>query len=189
MKSAGKVWGTTQQIEKNSSFEFHRIEFKANHECSQHKHQTKSNGFFVESGCLAVKVWQGESSTPDITILHAGDYMSVPAGKWHQFVGIRDGIAFEVYWAEFDADDIIRRTTGKRIDDAEPVDVKGPEQDLNWDGQSEVDVPEWKRKERKMIEESKYNHGKDSFFVHDGVKYRVHNLGPCSPPRLEIVNE
>ena len=29
MKSAGKVWGTTTQIEANGSLEFHRIEFKS----------------------------------------------------------------------------------------------------------------------------------------------------------------
>lgn len=134
MKSAGKIWGTTTQIESNGSFEFHRIEFKANYECSQHKHKTKWNGFFVESGQMIVKVWQGESQSPDITILNPGDYMSVPPGQWHQFMGVRDGVAFEVYWSEFDSEDIIRRTTGKLIDGAVEPEAKGPQQDLNWDG-------------------------------------------------------
>ena len=56
MKS-GKIWGNTELIEHNSSLEFHRIEFKANHCCSEHYHKTKWNGFFVESGCMLIKTW------------------------------------------------------------------------------------------------------------------------------------
>ena len=106
MKSAGKIWGKTQQIEANGSLEFHRIEFKADYQCSEHYHTTKSNGFFVESGCLMIKTWPENTSIVDTTILNAGEYMAVPAGVWHQFVGVRDGVAFELYWSEFDKDDI-----------------------------------------------------------------------------------
>lgn len=120
MKS-GKIWGTTELVESNSSFEFHRIEFKANSCCSEHYHKTKWNGFFVESGTLLVKTWPDEPSTErphlcDQTILRAGDYFKVEPGKWHQFVGVDDGIAFELYWSEFDANDIVRRTQGKRFE-------------------------------------------------------------------------
>jgi len=134
MKSAGKVWGKTTQIEANSSLEFHRIEFKANYQCSEHYHSTKSNGFFVEQGKLMIKTWPENTEICDKTILNAGDYMEVPAGVWHQFVGITDGIAFELYWSEFDTEDIVRRTQGSRVPDAEHPEECGPEQDLNWDG-------------------------------------------------------
>ena len=120
MKS-GKVWGTTELIEHTPSFEFHRIEFKANYCCSEHFHRTKWNGFFVESGVLVVKTWQNEPSEDrkhmlcDQTVLRAGDYYKVEPGKWHQFLGVEDGVAFELYWSEFDANDIIRRTVGQKL--------------------------------------------------------------------------
>ena len=40
MKS-GKVWGITQLVHSNSSFEFHRIEANAGGQCSKHKHKHK----------------------------------------------------------------------------------------------------------------------------------------------------
>lgn len=122
---AGKIWGTTELIDHNSTFEFHRIEFKSNHCCSEHYHQTKWNGFFVESGVLLVKTWTKEPTDTrpnmlcDQTVLRAGDYYKVPPGLWHQFVGVEDGVAFELYWAEFNGNDIVRRTQGKEITSGE----------------------------------------------------------------------
>ena len=87
MKS-GKVWGHTELIEHTSSFEFHRIEFKANHCCSEHYHKTKWNGFFVESGRMLIRTWpdheEPNDSRPvicDQTILKAGEYYKVEPGK------------------------------------------------------------------------------------------------------------
>jgi mannose-6-phosphate isomerase-like protein (cupin superfamily) len=116
---AGKIWGTTELIEHNNSLEFHRIEFNEGYCCSEHYHRTKWNGFFVESGILMVKTWQEDpnNKTPqlcDETILREGEYCKVEPGKWHQFVGLETGIAFELYWSEFDRDDIVRRTQGKK---------------------------------------------------------------------------
>jgi hypothetical protein len=70
----------------------------------------------------------------DQTILRAGDYYKVEPGKWHQFVGVDDGVAFEIYWAEFNADDIVRRTQGKALD-TPPTDenIGNPLTDLNAD--------------------------------------------------------
>lgn len=137
---AGKIWGTSQLIEHNNTFEFHRIEFKANHCCSEHYHKTKWNGFFVESGTLLVKTWQDEPGELranllcDQTVLRAGDYYKVEPGKWHQFVGVDDGVAFELYWSEFDANDIVRRTQGQRLQEPQIEGHPGnPLTDLNAD--------------------------------------------------------
>ena len=113
---SGKVWGKTELIHANGVLEFHRIEFKAGAKCSEHKHDYKWNGFFVESGCMKVKVWQDaeQEGLVDETTLHAGDFMQVKPGKFHQFIGVADGIAFELYWAEFAHDDIKRRTIGSK---------------------------------------------------------------------------
>ena len=37
-------------VHANGVLEFHRIEYKAGYKCSEHEHQFKWNGFFVESG-------------------------------------------------------------------------------------------------------------------------------------------
>ena len=111
-KSA-KVWGYTELVLANSQFEFHRIEFRAGYKCSEHKHKTKSNGFFIESGSMLVRVWDGDDVNE--IILGPGDFTAVPPGVYHQFEGIKSGVAFELYWAEFDPNDIERRTLGCKV--------------------------------------------------------------------------
>lgn len=119
MKS-GKVWGITQLIHSNSSFELHRIEANAGGQCSKHKHQYKWNGFFVESGSLKVRIWKetsslsaGESTHIDETVLGPGDFLMVKPTEYHQFEAEEDTVAFEMYWAEFNHDDIIREDHGR----------------------------------------------------------------------------
>ena len=112
---AGKIWGETELIHANGVLEFHRIKFKAGYKCSEHEHKFKWNGFFVESGKMLVRVWQTDQDLVDETVLNAGDFTQVKPGKIHQFEGIEDGVAFELYWAEFNHDDIHRRTLGQKI--------------------------------------------------------------------------
>ena len=114
---AGKIWGQTELIHANGVPEFHRIEFKAGYKCSEHEHEFKWNGFFVESGKMIVRVWQSEDQQGlvDETILEAGDFTQVKPGMVHQFEGVEDGVAFELYWAEFNHSDIKRRTVGSKL--------------------------------------------------------------------------
>ena len=110
---AGKVWGQTELIHANGVLEFHRIDFRAGGVCSKHKHQFKWNGFYVMSGRMKVSVWQkDQQDLVDETILGPGDFTRVKPGYMHQFEGIEDGVAFELYWAEFNHDDIQRETIG-----------------------------------------------------------------------------
>lgn len=111
---AGKVWGSTEMIAANGVFEFHRIEFKQGFHCSEHLHKFKWNGFYVESGSMLIRVWQSEDQEGlvDETVLEAGDYTQVKPGLFHQFIGIESGVAFELYWAEFNHHDIVRRSIG-----------------------------------------------------------------------------
>ena len=114
---AGKIWGQTELIHANGVLEFHRIEYKKDVACSKHKHSFKWNGFFVESGKMMVKVWQKDYDLVDETILNAGDFMRVKPGVFHQFIGLEDGVAFELYWAEFDHNDIQRESVGARVNE------------------------------------------------------------------------
>jgi len=81
------------------------------------EHEFKWNGFFVESGKMIVRVWQDgvQNGLVDETILEAGDFTQVKPGKIHQFEGLEDGVAFELYWAEFNHNDIVRRSQGKPV--------------------------------------------------------------------------
>ena len=91
------------------------IEYKKNVACSKHKHEFKWNGFFVESGKMKVLVWQNDYSLVDETILNPGEFMRVKPGVYHQFIGMEDGVAFELYWAEFDHNDIKRESVGQHV--------------------------------------------------------------------------
>ena len=112
---AGKIWGQTELIHANGVLEFHRIEFKKDVACSKHQHKHKWNGFFVESGKMLVKVWQKDYDLVDETILNAGDFTRVKPGVFHKFIGLEDGVAFELYWAEFDHNDIVRESVGQKV--------------------------------------------------------------------------
>ncbi len=109
---AGKIWGSTELIHANGVLEFHRIDFKAGGVCSKHKHDFKWNGFYVVSGRMKIRVWQKDYDLVDETILGPGDFTRVKPGLMHSFEGMEDGIAFELYWAEFNHDDIQRESVG-----------------------------------------------------------------------------
>ena len=109
---AGKVWGETELIHANGVLEFHRIETKKGGICSKHMHGFKWNGFFVEKGKLLIKVWKNDYDLIDETIIGPGEYIKIKPGLMHQFECLEDGVAFEIYWAEFNHNDVVRETTG-----------------------------------------------------------------------------
>ncbi len=109
---AGKIWGQTELIHANGVLEFHRIDFKAGGVCSKHQHQFKWNGFYVVSGKMKIRVWQKDYDLVDETVLGPGDFTRVKPGLMHSFEGMEDGVAFELYWAEFNHDDIQRESVG-----------------------------------------------------------------------------
>ena len=109
---SGKIWGQTELIHANGVLEFHKIDYKAGGVCSKHKHQFKWNGFYVVSGKMKIRVWQKDYDLVDETILGPGDFTRVKPGLMHSFEGIEDGVAFELYWAEFNHDDIQRESVG-----------------------------------------------------------------------------
>lgn len=109
---AGKVWGTTELIEANGALEFHRIEMEEGGVCSKHLHRYKWNGFYVESGKMLIRTWQRDYDLVDVTILNKGEYHKVKPGLYHQFECLESGIAYELYWAEFNQHDIVRESVG-----------------------------------------------------------------------------
>jgi len=108
----GKVWGSTELLEANCSLEYHRLVINKGGVCSKHKHEFKWNGFFVETGALIIRVWQNDYELVDETILAPGDYTKIKPGVYHQFEAVERTIAYELYWSEFNHNDIIRETVG-----------------------------------------------------------------------------
>lgn len=109
---AGKIWGLTELIHANGVLEFHRIDFKSGGVCSKHRHKYKWNGFYVVEGSLLIRVWKNDYNLVDETVLGKGDWTRVKPGEFHQFEALSDGTAFELYWAEFNHDDIERESVG-----------------------------------------------------------------------------
>lgn len=137
MKKAGKIWGETVQIVANSSLELHRIEIHPDTQCSKHCHRYKWNGFYVEKGRVMIRVWKNDYDLVDETILEVGDYTEVKPGDFHQFVAVGEDMAvvFEVYFANFQHDDIDRESVGgvvgaDRIVHEAPVKVRNPMKEL-----------------------------------------------------------
>ena len=63
---------------------------------------------------MMVKVWQKEQEfMVDETILNAGDFMR--SKRFSSIYRLEDGVAFELYWAEFDHNDIKRETVGQHV--------------------------------------------------------------------------
>jgi mannose-6-phosphate isomerase-like protein (cupin superfamily) len=108
----GKVWGQTELLESNGSLELHRIEIDPGGICSKHRHNHKWNGFFVEKGDLEIRVWKKDYDLVDTTILRSGQYTKVPPGEFHQFEALSRCIVFELYWTEFNPNDIERESVG-----------------------------------------------------------------------------
>ena len=112
---AGKVWGETENIFSNHNFEFHRIRVDKGGFCSKHLHKHKYNGFYVEEGVLVVSVWKSGYDLVDKTTICSGQFHVVPPQEYHQFEALEDTIAFELYWGEFNPNDIVRENHGGTI--------------------------------------------------------------------------
>jgi len=112
MSRYGKVWGVTEKLFRRNNVEIHRFEANAGSHCSLHKHEHKTNLFYVESGKLKVEVHQNDYDLVDETILEPGDVTEVGPGVYHRFVAIEDTVCYEIYWVTLDERDIVREDVG-----------------------------------------------------------------------------
>ncbi len=113
MDISGKVWGTTSKLFAKNNVEICRIQGKATGRSSTHKHTFKWSKFFVERGRLRVVVEKNDYKLTDETILAQFQSMVIAPGEYHRFEILDpDTVAYEIYWVELDAADIIRRDCG-----------------------------------------------------------------------------
>ena len=66
---------------------------------------------------MLIRTWQKDYDLCDITRLSAGEYHKVKPGLYHQFECLESGVAYELYWAEFNHHDIVRETQGYMDED------------------------------------------------------------------------
>ena len=104
-----KLWGVTQCLFASDNTEMHRIEAKKGGYCSKHKHNAKYNDFYIESGRLLLKTWDGDTLKAEM--LEAGQKATIAPGVLHQFVADTDTVAYEIYYTKL-SDDIVRMSVG-----------------------------------------------------------------------------
>lgn len=96
-------------------FSIHLLEINAGGYSSEHRHERKLNHFYVIRGTLEIRQWPPNLQgvwPPDVTVLNAGDSMTVPIGVWHQFHAPVECVCLETYESSPIEDDIERRTHG-----------------------------------------------------------------------------
>jgi quercetin dioxygenase-like cupin family protein len=128
MSKSGKIWGSTEELFKNTNCEVHRIDINKGGFCSKHKHQYKHNIFYVLQGTLLIKVWKNDYELIDTTILQTGKKTDVGPNQYHTFQALEPTIALEIYYSEPISNDIIRETVGGMMKAPEPKkEEKKPE--------------------------------------------------------------
>ena len=108
----GKVWGVTQKLFNKNNVEINRIEIKDGGFCSLHKHSSKFNMFYVESGELVIHVLKSDYNLTDKTVLTTGQFCVVIPNEYHKFTATKNTVCFEIYYVELDVNDIQRKDVG-----------------------------------------------------------------------------
>ena len=112
MNIQGKIWGSSQLLFLKNNVEIHRIDAKKGGYCSKHKHNYKHNLFFIEKGQLKITIWKNDYDLVDETIISDQQMSVVKPKEYHKFEALEDTVAYEIYWTELDADDIVREDCG-----------------------------------------------------------------------------
>lgn len=110
MDKQGKAWGETTLIFSDQRVEVHYLNINKGGYCSEHKHEWKTNLFYVIEGELLIRFWREDNI--DETTLKAGQSMIIPVKIWHQFVGLTDCKCLEIYETGLWTPDIDRRSIG-----------------------------------------------------------------------------
>ena len=111
MSMQGKIWGETTEFFKTDFISAHYLKIKAGGYCSEHRHNKKSNLFFVLSGYLEIQIWR-EKNQIDTTILGPGQMSEVPPEVYHKFAAHEDCECIEIYQVKLQDPDIERRDKG-----------------------------------------------------------------------------
>jgi len=107
----GKVWGTTELLFSNENTAIHFLRIEEGGFCSKHRHNCKSNIFYIISGNLKLSIWTA-GGIKDDTVLWQGEQTEIQPGAFHQFKAMTDVVCLEIYEAKFRGEDITREIVG-----------------------------------------------------------------------------
>ena len=110
MERTYKTWGQKWNIFQNDLNEVSYLDLQPNQRCSWHRHDTKSNLFFVIEGVLHVKTEWGTANVAE------GEIFTTRPGDWHEFQTGDSGCrVIEVMFVKYDPEDIEREKVGGPI--------------------------------------------------------------------------
>ncbi len=107
MERSHKSWGEKWNLFQNDLCEVSILYLDPMQRCSWHKHQAKSNQFFVIKGDLYIKTESGVAAVGENQIF------TTNPGEWHEFqTGMERAIVQEIMYVKYDSNDIQRETLG-----------------------------------------------------------------------------
>ena len=113
-----KVWGSVSTVHDGPLLQVKKVSCNSQVASSWHRHERKTNGFFVESGSVIVQTRRWP------VVLKPGQYYELRPGVEHRFVGVEPtSVMIEMYFAEPDTElsdmDIVRTDEGHLLPDEE----------------------------------------------------------------------
>ena len=107
MERTYKTWGEKWNIFQNDLCEVSILYLKPMQRCSWHRHQTKSNQFFVIEGNIEIKTEWGTAK------LTKGQIFTTRPGDWHEFrTTSQPAILQETMFVKYDPEDNARQNMG-----------------------------------------------------------------------------
>lgn len=99
-----KAWGSVSHVFVSPYAMVSCLNVRAGGYSSIHYHELRANRFYVDSGAVAVEVFDGFTLESlrvyDTHILRAGDVFDVPSMRVHRFIAVESGQLVEVYWPD-----------------------------------------------------------------------------------------
>lgn len=129
-KTVKKKWGREEWLVNFPLYCGKLLYLDRNAYCSVHKHDIKTESFFVLKGLVELKYCttprtendtfdftdygnnKDDISFPQVQILREGDSFHIEPGLYHQFFGLRDSIILEISTEHFEEDSV--RLTNSR---------------------------------------------------------------------------
>lgn len=116
-----KCWGRVRHIFTSSYAAVSELEINEGWMCSKHWHVHRINQFTVLAGAIAIEEWYLHSEEPKLSVVRAGETLTVPTLVKHRFSVLETGRMIELYWQAnlehpVDIEDIVRDDVGGPCD-------------------------------------------------------------------------
>lgn len=107
MERTFKTWGNKCNVFQSDLCEVSILDLNSNQRCSWHRHQTKSNQFYVLRGELFIKTEWGVQKVDE------GQIFTVRPGEWHEFqTHEKPCLVQEIMYVQYNPEDIERKILG-----------------------------------------------------------------------------